>query len=112
MCSAAWEIAENLHRAELSDAEWRQHIAEWVRLTVERIEQDAADGVSVHGGPKLSTRGRIGHVGCHGLPDRRRWLAEPRRSASLREPSDVRPEMTRTVRQAAELHRLNNACEQ
>lgn len=34
-----WEIAENLHRAELSPAERRAHIAEWVRLTAERVAQ-------------------------------------------------------------------------
>lgn len=28
-----WEIAENLHRAELSPVERAEHIAEWVRLT-------------------------------------------------------------------------------
>lgn len=31
-----WEIAENLHRAELSALERSEHIAEWVRLTEER----------------------------------------------------------------------------
>ncbi|MFY8047909.1 MAG: ParB N-terminal domain-containing protein [Erythrobacter sp.] len=32
-----WEIAENLHRAELSTVERRQHIAEWVKLTAEKV---------------------------------------------------------------------------
>ena len=32
-----WEIAENLHRAELSVQERADHIAEWMRLTGERI---------------------------------------------------------------------------
>lgn len=31
-----WEIAENLHRAELTALEQAEHIAEWVRLTEER----------------------------------------------------------------------------
>ena len=31
-----WEIAENLHRAELSALERDEHVAEWVRLTGER----------------------------------------------------------------------------
>ena len=39
-----WEIAENLHRAELTEAERRQHIAEWVRLTAEKVS---------HGGTPL-----------------------------------------------------------
>ncbi len=37
-----WEIAENLHRADLTEAERRQHIAEWVRLTAEKLPHDAA----------------------------------------------------------------------
>lgn len=36
-----WEIAENLHRADLSDDERRKHIAEWVRLTAEKVLHDA-----------------------------------------------------------------------
>ena len=32
-----WEIAENLHRADLSSEERRQQIAEWVRLTVDKV---------------------------------------------------------------------------
>ena len=31
-----WEIAENLHRAELTVAERSEHIAEWIRLVEER----------------------------------------------------------------------------
>jgi ParB-like chromosome segregation protein Spo0J len=44
-----WEIAENLHRADLTVLERSEHIAEWVRLT---------DGVSRQVDAKLSTRGR------------------------------------------------------
>lgn len=32
-----WELAENLHRAELSEAERREHVAEWVALTAEKV---------------------------------------------------------------------------
>lgn len=32
-----WEIAENLHRSELTELERRQHIAEWVRLTAAKV---------------------------------------------------------------------------
>ena len=46
-----WEIAENLHRAELTALERSEHVAEWVRL---------ADGVSAQVAPKLSDRGRNG----------------------------------------------------
>ncbi|MBP0445008.1 hypothetical protein J8J14_09470 [Roseomonas sp. SSH11] len=34
-----WEIAENLHRAELTVQERSDHIAEWVRLTAEKVAQ-------------------------------------------------------------------------
>jgi ParB-like chromosome segregation protein Spo0J len=44
-----WEIAENLHRAELTALERDQHVAEWIRLT---------DSVSAQHEPKLSKRGR------------------------------------------------------
>ena len=37
-----WEISENLARSELSDAERRQHIAEWVELTAEKVRHNAA----------------------------------------------------------------------
>lgn len=39
-----WEISENLHRADLTEAERRQHIAEWVKLTAEKVS---------HGGTPL-----------------------------------------------------------
>jgi ParB-like chromosome segregation protein Spo0J len=32
-----WEISENLHRAELTEEERRQHIAEWVRITADKV---------------------------------------------------------------------------
>jgi ParB family chromosome partitioning protein len=37
-----WEISENLHRAELTVLERGEHIAEWVKLTEERREQQPA----------------------------------------------------------------------
>jgi hypothetical protein len=37
-----WEIAENLHRAELSVQERADHIAEWVRLTEEKLKEQPA----------------------------------------------------------------------
>jgi len=37
-----WEIAENLHRADLSVMERSQQVAEWVRLTEERIHLKSA----------------------------------------------------------------------
>ncbi len=45
-----WEIAENLHRADLTVAERAAHIAEWVRLT-------DGEKVSAQVGPKLPKRG-------------------------------------------------------
>jgi ParB-like chromosome segregation protein Spo0J len=49
-----WEIAENLHRAELTAVERSEHIAEWIKLADEK----AREGVSAQFGPKLSSRGR------------------------------------------------------
>ena len=49
-----WEIAENLHRAELTALEKAGHIAEWIRLVDER------EAVSAQVAPKLSARGRAG----------------------------------------------------
>jgi hypothetical protein len=37
--SRLWEIAENLHRAELSTLERSDQIAEWVRLAEEKVAQ-------------------------------------------------------------------------
>ncbi|ACI98702.1 hypothetical protein [Rhodospirillum centenum] len=39
-----WEIAENLHRAELTVQERAEHIAEWVRLTADKGAQVAPPG--------------------------------------------------------------------
>lgn len=52
-----WEIAENLHRAELTALERSEHVAEWVRLTE---EVQSAQLVSAQLEPKLSQRGRKG----------------------------------------------------
>lgn len=53
-----WEIAENLHRAELTALERDQHIAEWIRLEaerdVERISAQVAPKIAKDG----SSRGR------------------------------------------------------
>lgn len=35
-----WEIAENLHRADLSAVERAEHVAEWVKLTAEKVAQN------------------------------------------------------------------------
>ena len=39
-----WEISENLHRAELTVTERAEHIAEWVKLTREKVAQVAPPG--------------------------------------------------------------------
>ena len=48
-----WEIAENLHRADLTVSERAENIAEWIRITGEKA-------VSAQLAPKLSARGRSG----------------------------------------------------
>lgn len=47
-----WEIAENLHRSELTALERDQHVAEWIRLT------DQSDRISAQPEPKINGRGR------------------------------------------------------
>jgi ParB-like chromosome segregation protein Spo0J len=51
-----WEIAENLHRAELTALERDTHITEWIAL----VDQREAESVSAQVAPKLSARGRAG----------------------------------------------------
>lgn len=51
-----WEIAENLHRAELSPVERAEHIAEWVKLTEEKLRHD--DAVSDRPGGRGNEGGR------------------------------------------------------
>ena len=50
-----WEIAENLHRAELTALERDEHVSEWIRLAEKK-----AEGVSSQVATKLSKRGRDG----------------------------------------------------
>lgn len=48
-----WEISENLHRSDLTVLERSQHIAEWVRLSIDRAEVDGEDqGFLVQLAPK------------------------------------------------------------
>ena len=54
-----WEIAENLHRSELTVQERADHIAEWVRLTEEKLGQVAQvskGGRGHEGGMAAATR--------------------------------------------------------
>jgi hypothetical protein len=55
-CRRLWEIAENLHRADLTEAERRQHIAEWVKLTAEKVLSGATPLLG--GAPKSMGYGR------------------------------------------------------
>lgn len=43
-----WEIAENLHRAELTVQERADHIAEWVKLTDEKVKAQVAPLTKPH----------------------------------------------------------------
>ena len=40
-----WEIAENLHRAELTQDERREHIAMWIKLTEEKLQSHHDGGI-------------------------------------------------------------------
>src|SRR5690606_23482853 len=53
-----WEIAENLHRAELTALERDQHVAEWIRLTEEanKKEQGKQSDISCQSDTKLGRR--------------------------------------------------------
>jgi hypothetical protein len=55
-----WEIAENLHRSELTVLERSEHIAEWVRLTENKGAQvaqvSAKGGRGIEGGLSAATR--------------------------------------------------------
>ena len=53
-----WEIAENLHRAELTVQERAEHIAEWVRLVEEKGAQLAhpVGGRGNEGGVRAASR--------------------------------------------------------
>jgi len=53
-----WEIAENLHRADLSVLERSEHVAEWIRLSEEELVQSAP--VSARG--RTEGRGNKGGV--------------------------------------------------
>jgi ParB family chromosome partitioning protein len=44
--SKLWEIAENLHRSELTVADRSRHITEWIRLTDEKLKGAASKEVS------------------------------------------------------------------
>jgi ParB-like chromosome segregation protein Spo0J len=48
-----WEISENLHRAELTELEWSEHVAEWKRLA----EQKEAEGFSEQNVQKIAKDG-------------------------------------------------------
>jgi hypothetical protein len=54
-----WEIAENLHRAELSVLERSEHIAEWVRIT-DLISSQVVTNSKTEANPKGSGRKESG----------------------------------------------------
>jgi len=53
-----WEIAENLHRAELTVQERADHIAEWIAITAEKVGQldPLSRGRGIQGGVRAATR--------------------------------------------------------
>jgi hypothetical protein len=51
--------AENLHRAELTELEWAEHVAEWVRLTEEEVKAQVAPAIlTPEGGADRRNRSR------------------------------------------------------
>ena len=79
-----WEIAENLHRAELTTLERAEHISQWIRLrnqTAESQPRDQADN-------------KLGQVGPVSEPDKVAQMAQVRArggTRSRRRPSCRRP---------------------
>lgn len=65
-----WEIAENLHRSELSALEHDEHVAEWVRLTDDAISRQV-DAKIGRGRPEGGTRAAARELGIS-EPDARR----------------------------------------
>jgi ParB family chromosome partitioning protein len=57
-----WEIAENLHRADLTVQERAEHIAEWVRLTEEGLELKLAQVAPVSERGRVEGRGNKGGI--------------------------------------------------
>lgn len=61
-----WEIAENLHRADLSVQERADHVAEWIKLTNEKLCQDetvSRGGRGNQGGIRAAARDLgVGHT--------------------------------------------------
>ncbi|ACS41647.1 ParB/RepB/Spo0J family partition protein [Methylorubrum extorquens] len=51
-----WEIAENLHRSDLTDLQRKEQIAEWIRLT------DGAEKLAQHAPVSLGGRGKEGGI--------------------------------------------------
>lgn len=62
-----WEIAENLHRAELTQLERSEHVAEWVRLTEQAVAEAAAASAADEG-DRSGKPSRKGGGGGKGKP--------------------------------------------
>lgn len=85
-----WEIAENLHRAELTVLERDQHIAEWIRLSEEKRKQEVSrqsDAKPSGGRPEGGVRAAARELGMS-EPDARRavkvaGLADDAKAAAI-----------------------------
>lgn len=73
-----WEIAENLHRAELTALERDQHVAEWERLT---MESEKVRTVSAPGGKQPKEKGARKTARALGLDEKA--VRDARKVASL-----------------------------
>ena len=58
-----WEIAENLHRADLTALERAEHVAEWVRLAEHNISATCADIPKRRGRPQSGVNAAVRDLG-------------------------------------------------
>ena len=108
-----WEIAENLHRAELSVQERADHIAEWVRLTAEK-EVSAQSAPKLPGRPQGGINAAVRELGID-RTEAQRAVKIASITPEAREAADAAGLMTQTARlaiaQAAPDHQVQRVAE-
>jgi ParB family transcriptional regulator, chromosome partitioning protein len=102
-----WEIAENLHRAELTALERAEHIDQWIKLSeAKEAAKKEADGVSAQVGPKLSARGRAGEGRPQGginAAVRKLGITRQEGQRSVRRAERIVPEVRDEIRDMPEI---------
>lgn len=91
-----WEIAENLHRAELGPVERAEHIDEWRKLTVAKETQGGADGAPL-GGRQPHEKGIAKTAEALGVSDATVRRAEKISALPQETPSEVASHIARRM---------------